>query len=78
MFSDWLRGFGLIIIVEHGDGYMSLYGHADTLLKKPGDWVEGGEALARAGNSGGGYEPGIYFELRHKGTIENPTLWLAK
>ena len=78
VFSDWLRGFGLITIVEHGDGYMSLYGHADTLLKKPGDWVEGGEALARAGNSGGGYEPGIYFELRHKGTIENPTLWLAK
>ena len=78
VFSDWLRGFGLITIVDHGDGYMSLYGHADTLLKKPGDWVEGGEALARAGNSGGGYEPGIYFELRHNGTVENPASWLAQ
>lgn len=78
VFSDWLRGFGLITIVDHGDGYMSLYGHADTLLKNPGDWVEGGEALARAGNSGGGYEPGIYFELRHNGTVENPASWLAQ
>lgn len=78
VFSDWLRGFGLITIVDHGDGYMSLYGHADTLLKNPGDWVEGGEALARAGNSGGGYEPGIYFELRHNGAVENPASWLAK
>jgi len=78
VFSDWLRGFGLITIVDHGDGYMTLYGHADALLKKPGDWVEGGEALARAGNSGGGYEPGIYFELRHKGTTENPASWLAQ
>ena len=78
VFSDWLRGFGLITIVDHGDGYMSLYGHADTLLKKPGDWVEGGEALARAGNSGGGYEPGIYFELRHNGTVEDPASWLAQ
>ena len=78
VFSDWLRGFGLITIVDHGDGYMTLYGHADALLKKSGDWVEGGEALARAGNSGGGYEPGIYFELRHKGTTENPASWLAQ
>lgn len=78
VFSDWLRGFGLITIVDHGDGYMSLYGHADTLLKNPGDWVEAGEALARAGNSGGGYEPGIYFELRHNGAVENPASWLAK
>jgi len=78
VFSDWLRGFGLITIVDHGDGFMSLYGHADTLLKNPGDWVEGGEAVARAGNSGGSYEPGIYFELRHKGAVENPASWLAK
>jgi septal ring factor EnvC (AmiA/AmiB activator) len=78
VFSDWLRGFGLITIVDHGDGYMTLYGHADALLKNPGDWVEGGEVLARAGNSGGGYQPGIYFELRNKGVVENPRLWLAK
>lgn len=78
VFSDWLRGFGLITIVDHGDGYMTLYGHADALLKSPGDWVEGGEVLARAGNSGGGYQPGIYFELRNKGVVENPKLWLAR
>ena len=57
---------------------MTLYGHADALLKNPGDWVEGGEVLARAGSSGGGYQPGIYFELRNKGVVENPRLWLAR
>jgi septal ring factor EnvC (AmiA/AmiB activator) len=77
IFSDWLRGFGLIAIVDHGDGYMTLYGHADSLTKSAGDWVEGGEVLARAGNSGGGYEPGIYFELRHQGSVKNPKQWLA-
>ena len=77
IFSDWLRGFGLIAIVDHGDGYMTLYGHADSLTKSAGDWVEGGEVLARAGNSGGGYEPGIYFELRHKGAVKNPKQWLT-
>lgn len=77
IFSDWLRGFGLIAIVDHGDGYMTLYGHADSLSKSAGDWVEGGEVVARAGNSGGGYEPGIYFELRHKGAVQNPKQWLA-
>lgn len=77
IFSDWLRGFGLIAIVDHGNGYMTLYGHADSLTKNVGDWVEGGEVLARAGSSGGGYEPGIYFELRHKGAVKNPKQWLA-
>lgn len=77
IFSDWLRGFGLIAIVDHGDGYMTLYGHADSLTKSAGDWVEGGEVLAQAGNSGGGYEPGIYFELRHKGAVKNPKQWLT-
>ena len=78
VFSDWLRGFGLIAIVDHGGGYMTLYGHADALLKNVGDWVEGGEPIAEAGNSGGDYEPGIYFELRHDGAVQNPTAWLAK
>lgn len=77
VFSDWLRGFGLIAIVDHGDGYMTLYGHADSLTKNAGDWVEGGEVIARAGNSGGGYEPGIYFELRHKGAVVDPQQWLS-
>jgi septal ring factor EnvC (AmiA/AmiB activator) len=78
VFSDWLRGFGLIAIVDHGGGYMTLYGHADALLKNAGDWVESGEPIAEAGNSGGGYEPGIYFELRQDGAVQNPTAWLAK
>ncbi len=78
IFSDWLRGFGLITIVDHGGGYMTLYGHADALLKNPGDWVEGGEPLAEAGDSGGGYQPGIYFELRQDGTVKNPKPWLAR
>ena len=78
IFSDWLRGFGLITIVDHGGGYMTLYGHADTLLKNVGDWVEGGEPLAEAGDSGGGYQPGIYFELRHEGSVQNPKSWLSR
>ena len=78
VFSDWLRGFGLIAIVDHGGGYMTLYGHADALLKNVGDWVESGEPIAEAGNSGGDYEPGIYFELRQDGAVQNPMAWLAK
>ena len=78
VFSDWLRGFGLIAIVDHGGGYMTLYGHADALLKSAGDWVESGEPIAEAGDSGGGYEPGIYFELRYDGAVQNPAAWLVK
>ena len=78
VFSDWLRGFGLIAIVDHGGGYMTLYGHADALLKSAGDWVESGEPIAEAGDSGGGYEPGIYFELRQDGAVQNPAAWLVK
>ena len=58
-FADWLRGFGLLIIVDHGDGYMSLYGHNQALFREPGDWVEGGEVLARVGDTGGALETGV-------------------
>ena len=53
VFSDWLRGYGLLLIIDHGDGYMSLYGHNQSLNKAVGDWIASGEAIARAGDSGG-------------------------
>lgn len=76
IFADWLRGFGLLTIVNHGDEYMTLYAHLDSITKAPGDWVESGEAIATAGRSGGVAEPGLYFEVRHHGKPENPRPWL--
>jgi septal ring factor EnvC (AmiA/AmiB activator) len=78
VFADWLRGFGLLTIVDHGSGYMTLYGHADTLQKKVGDWVESGEVIARAGRSGGVSTTGLYFEVRQDGRATDPITWLAK
>lgn len=78
VFADWLRGFGLLTIVDHGSGYMTLYGHADALDKQPGDWVESGEEIARAGRSGGLGAAGLYFEVRHDGQAADPIIWLAK
>ena len=74
-FADWLRGFGLLIIIDHGDGFMSLYGHNESLYKSPGDWVEGGELIATVGDSGGRAEPGLYFEIRHNGRPTDPARW---
>ncbi len=76
VFADWLRGFGHLAIIDHGDDYMTLYGHADQLTKKVDDLVEAGEAIARAGQSGGATASGIYFELRHKGQAVDPWQWL--
>lgn len=78
VFSDWLRGFGLMIIVDHGDGYMSLYGHNDSLNKDVGDWVNAAEVIASVGNSGGARESSLYFEIRKNGTPQNPNRWLKK
>jgi murein hydrolase activator len=78
VFADWLRGFGLLTIVDHGSGYMTLYGHADVLYKKVGDWVESGELIAGAGNSGGTRDSGIYFEVRHKGNHKDPISWVNR
>ncbi|HID50304.1 MAG TPA: peptidase M23, partial [Chromatiales bacterium] len=66
-YADWLRGYGLLIIIDHGDGYMSLYGHNQSLYKEVGDWVEADEAIAGVGDSGGQSRPGLYFEIRHNG-----------
>jgi septal ring factor EnvC (AmiA/AmiB activator) len=77
-FSDWLKGFGLIAIIDHGDGFMSLYASTDALLRAAGDWVEAGEVIALAGSSGGQASPGVYFELRRDGRPVDPARWLKK
>jgi len=75
IFSDWLRGFGNIIIIDHGKNYMSLYGNNDSLLKQKGDYIKGGEVIALSGNSGGNKYNGLYYELRHNGKPFNPLQW---
>ncbi|MFQ5468889.1 MAG: murein hydrolase activator EnvC family protein [Gammaproteobacteria bacterium] len=75
VFADWLRGFGLLIIIDHGDGYMSLYGHNQSLFKSVGEWVQAGEAIASIGDSGGQDMTGLYFEIRHNGKPKNPLKW---
>lgn len=74
-FADWLRGFGLLMIIEHGDGYMSLYGHNQTLLREVGDWVAQDEVVASVGDSGGRSGTGLYFEIRHDGAPVDPLAW---
>ncbi len=77
-YADWLPGLGLLTIVEHGDGYLSLYGHNDTLLRDVGDWVAPGEAIATVGDSGGLADPTLYFEIRRGRRQENPQRWFAR
>ncbi|MRW91009.1 peptidoglycan DD-metalloendopeptidase family protein [Duganella sp. FT80W] len=76
VFADWLRGFGNLIIVDHGGQYMSIYGNNQSLLKRAGDIVKAGDAIASAGNSGGNEESGLYFELRHQGAPFDPAGWV--
>ena len=77
VYSDYLRGFGLMTIIDHGDGYMSLYGHSEALFKSAGDWVEAGERIAMVGQTGGYPEPGLYFEIRHRSKAVNPMRFIA-
>ena len=77
-FAEWMKGYGLLVIIEHGDDYMSLYAGNDALRVEPGDWVEAGQALAQAGRSGGFDAPGVYFELRRKGQTLDPSAWLSR
>jgi septal ring factor EnvC (AmiA/AmiB activator) len=77
-FADWLRGFGLLMIIEHGDGYMSLYGHSESLFKDVGDWVEAGEVIGKVGDTGGREMSGLYFEIRHLGTPVDPARWCGR
>jgi septal ring factor EnvC (AmiA/AmiB activator) len=77
-FADWLRGFGLLVIIDHGNGYMTLYGHNQTLFKETGEWVEAGEPIALVGSSGGRLNSGVYFGIRHKGRPVNPRKWCRR
>lgn len=76
LYSDWLKGFGLVIIVDHGQGYMSVYGRNQALLRNVGDVVLAGDAISLAGTSGGQTRASLYFEIRHKGKALNPSKWL--
>lgn len=78
IFSDYFRGFGLLLIIDHGEGYMTLYGHNQELIKDVGDWVNTEDVIARSGNSGGLTTPGLYFEIRHRGRPKNPSHWLKR
>ncbi len=77
-FSDWLKGYGLLVIIDHGDGYMSLYGHNQSLYKETGDWVEKDEVIATVGNSGGFDKTALYFEIRQNGRPTNPARWCRR
>jgi septal ring factor EnvC (AmiA/AmiB activator) len=78
VFADWLRGFGNLIIVDHGDHYLSIYGNNEALLKQVGAAVKSGENIASIGSSGGALESGLYFELRHQGQALDPLKWVSR
>jgi septal ring factor EnvC (AmiA/AmiB activator) len=78
VFADWMNGYGLILIVDHGNGYMSLYAHNDALLRDAGDAVQRGDAVATVGNSGGQGRAALYFELRRNGKPVDPGSWLQR
>ncbi len=75
IFANWFRNMGLLLILDHDDGFMSLYGHNETLVKKPGDFVSAGEVIGKAGDTGGLKQPSVYFEIRQAGSPKNPGLW---
>ena len=75
VFADWLRGAGLLVILDHGNGFLSLYGHNQTLLKSAGDVVKAGESISTVGNSGGQDTPALYFAIRQQGHPSDPAQW---
>jgi septal ring factor EnvC (AmiA/AmiB activator) len=77
-FADWLAGMGLLVIVDHGEGYMTLYGYNETILKDAGDWVAPGDVIATVGDSGGQAESGLYFEIRRGTQPLNPRRWVTR
>ncbi|MDO7710277.1 MAG: peptidoglycan DD-metalloendopeptidase family protein [Pseudomonadota bacterium] len=76
VFADWLRGFGLLLIIDHGDQYMSLYGNNESLLKQVGEQVKAGDLIAQSGENDVRQQAGLYFEIRYKGSPTNPMKWL--
>jgi murein hydrolase activator len=77
VYADWLRGFGLLAVIDHGDGYMSLYGYNQTLLKDVGEWVGAGDVIALTGRSGGQDAGQLYFAIRHRGQPQDPAVWCS-
>jgi septal ring factor EnvC (AmiA/AmiB activator) len=77
VYADWLRGFGNLLIIDHGDSYMSLYGYNETLFKQVGDLIRVGERIAAVGNTGGHQDSGLYFEMRHEGRPFDPMTWVS-
>ncbi len=78
VFADWLAGMGLLVIVDHGEGYMTLYGYNETILKNPGDWVAPGDVIATVGDSGGQAQAALYFEIRRGTDPINPRQWVTR
>ena len=78
VFADWLRGFGNLLILDHGGAYMSLYGNNEALYGRVGDEIQAGATIATVGNSGGNADSGLYFELRHQGRPLDPLSWVVK
>ena len=78
VFADYMRGYGLLVIIDHEEGYMTLYGHNQSLFVEPGDWVSPGDQLALVGNTGGLPDPGLYFEIRQNGKPVNPASWCTR
>lgn len=77
VFADWMRGFGNLMIIDHGQSYLTIYGNNEALLKQVGDPVKGGDVVATVGNSGGSAESGLYFEIRHQGKAFDPLRWVS-
>ena len=77
-FADWLAGMGLLVIVDHGEGFLTLYGYNETTLKSAGDWVAPGDVIATVGDSGGQAQTGLYFEIRQGTSPVNPRAWVSR
>jgi len=77
VYADWLRGFGNLVIIDHGDGYMTVYGNNEVLYKPAGSSVRAGDPIASIGASGGSEESGLYFEIRHHGQAQDPAKWVG-
>ena len=78
VFADWFKGYGLMIIIDHGDNYLSLYGYNETLRREVGDWVQPGEIVASSGASGGQHGDSVYFALRQKSSAIDPAPWFKR
>jgi septal ring factor EnvC (AmiA/AmiB activator) len=78
VFADWLAGMGLLVIVDHGEGFMTLYGHNETILKIGGEWVAPGDVIATVGDSGGQQQVGLYFGIRQGTRPIDPRRWIKK